>query len=268
MRSPFVLLLSLLALPLAAQSTRRPVTIDDIHAFKDVDDPQLSPDGQWVAYTVDVVDTARDQRNSDLWMTSWDGSTTLQLTHTPKESESTPRFSPDGRYLAFLSGRGDDDGADQLWLLDRRGGEAAQHTSVKAGVSDYAWSPDGSRLVLVIEDDDSVEAADVNGTPVGSEEGDKKDATPRPIVIDRYYFKEDYTGYVRRKRSHVYLLTLGSDSLTQLTSGDYDELSPSWSPDGTRLAFSSRPGSGPTPTGPTTETSTSWMRPPAPRADS
>ncbi len=147
MRSPFVLLLSLLALPLAAQSTRRPVTIDDIHAFKDVDDPQLSPDGQWVAYTVDVVDTARDQRNSDLSITSWDGSTTLQLTHTPKESESTPRFSPDGppAYLAFLSGRGDDDGADQLWLLDRRGGEAAQHTSVKAGVSDYTlvarWQP-------------------------------------------------------------------------------------------------------------------------------
>ncbi len=69
---------------------------------------------------------------------------------------------------------------------------------------------------------------------------DKKDATPRPIVIDRYYFKEDYTGYVRRKRSHLYLLTLGSDSLTQLTSGDYDELSPSWSPDGTHLAFSSK----------------------------
>lgn len=243
-----------LTAPIHAQSTtpaRRPFTAPDLHALKGVADPQIAPDGGWVAYTVSTDDVAEDRKVSDLWMTSWDGQTTIRLTSTPKVSEHTPRWSPDGRFLAFLSSRGDSSDADQLWLLNRRGGEAEQVTSVKPGIDDYVWSPDGNRLVFVIGDGDSVEVSTVVDSPLLEVTDLEGKATPQtsakppagtdpPIVIDRYYFKEDYTGYVRRKRKHLYLFDLASRSLRQLTQGQSDERLPGWSPDGQYLVFSSK----------------------------
>ncbi|MEO8636934.1 MAG: S9 family peptidase [Gemmatimonadales bacterium] len=252
-RPLFALLLGLSIASLSAQAApQRPVTLDDLPAFKDVGNPQLSPDGRWVAYEVSVIDLKADHQVSDIWMTSWDGKTTLQLTRTPKESEHSAQWSPDGRYLAFLSGRGDDDDADQLWLLDRRGGEAEQLTHIKTGIEDYVWSPDGTRLVLQIEDGDSVEVSDLRMLP-DSEQVDTIDVhlgaaakdseekkTPKPIVIDRYYFKEDYTGYVRRKRQHLYLFSLVERVVVPLTPGHTDEVNPAWSPDGQYIVFASK----------------------------
>ena len=250
LRLPF-LLAAIVCLPLASQDAPRSITVADLHQFRDVGDPQLSPDGEWVAYTVGTTRLEADDRSSDLWMTSWDGRTTLRLTTTAKESEHTPRWSPDGRYLAFLSGRGDDEGADQLWLLPRAGGEAERVSEIKAGISDYAWSPAGDRLVVVIEDGDSVETSRLfpdTVTPPQEPPAPVDTASPKtkpPLVIDRYYFKEDYSGYVRRKRSHLYLFTLADRRLEQLTFGPYNELAPSWSPDGRYLAFSSKRGADP-----------------------
>src|ERR1035438_9977419 len=88
-----------------AQSTsRRLLKLDDMHSFHDVRDAQISPDGKWVAYTLSSVDVAGDKSDSDVWMASWDGSRQVRLTSSP-ESENAPRWSPDGRYLSFLSGR-------------------------------------------------------------------------------------------------------------------------------------------------------------------
>lgn len=244
MRLVLFALTVLISTPLHAQTdSRRPVTLEDVHAWKSVSDPQLSPEGDWVAYTVSETDVTGDEEVSDLWMTSWDGATTIRLTTTPKESESTPRWSPDGRWLGFLSSRGDSGDAEQLWLLDRRGGEARKVTEIKAGISEYAWSPDGTRLVFVIEDGDSVEVTDIlaDQPGAGREPPDSaKRKTVPPIVIDRFYFKEDYTGYVRRKRKHLYLFTVQDQRLAPLTSGPYDELLPEWSPDGHSLVFSSK----------------------------
>jgi dipeptidyl aminopeptidase/acylaminoacyl peptidase len=239
-----LVLLALLAAPgalVAQDSARRPITLDDLARVKDVGAPALSPDGAWVAYRVRTANLKKDRWTGDLWMTSWDGATTLQLTHTPNESEHTPKWSPDGTRLAFLSGRNqdeDDESGDQLWILDRRGGEAERVTNVKAGISDYAWSPDGTRLVLVIPDGDSVETLDaLRYVPKDST---WPEDTPPPIIVDRFYFKEDYTGYVRRVRSHLYLFDLKSRELAILTPGEFDELLPAWSPDGTRIAFASK----------------------------
>src|SRR5438309_259574 len=113
----------------APAQAKRPLRSNDLYHLKDVRDPELSPDGAWVAYTVTTVDSAKDKSDNDIWMTSWDGATTIRVTSSP-ESESSPRWSPDGRYLAFLSGRQEGKGA-QVWLLDRRGGEAQRVTQLK-----------------------------------------------------------------------------------------------------------------------------------------
>lgn len=215
-------LLVVATVPLAAQApAKRPLTANDLYRVRNVSDPQLSPDGQWVAYTVAAIDSAKDRSVSHVWMTSWDGATTIQAT-TSTKSEHDPRWSPDNRYLAFLSSR---EGAreTQLWLLDRRGGEAVRITSVAGGISDYAWSPDGRRVVLVSEDPDP---ADADTT-----------APPRPIVITRYHFKNDDEGYLENRHYHLYLLDVATHQVQQLTSGAFDEENPAWSPDGHSIAF-------------------------------
>src|SRR5690349_15140015 len=105
------------ALALAAFATSalsRPITPDDIARVLRVGDPQVDAAGQWVAYTVSGTDVAADKGFSHIWMTSWDGARTVQLTHRSGESESAPRFSPDGHWLAFVSGRGAEQGDAQL----------------------------------------------------------------------------------------------------------------------------------------------------------
>ncbi len=168
-------------------------------------------------------------------MTSWDGKETVRLT-AGKESETSPRWSPDGRFLAFLSDRGDDSDVSQLWLLPRAGGEAEKITEAKGGVEDFDWSPDGKRLVLVVEDPDPEPA---------QKEGSKKTKPKKPIVIDRFQFKLDGDGYLGKRHKHLQLLDRESRKLEVLTAGDYDDLLPAWSPDGRTIAFVSKRGPDP-----------------------
>jgi dipeptidyl aminopeptidase/acylaminoacyl peptidase len=223
------------AFPVSSAEERRRLDFADLAAIRAVSDAVVSPEGDEVAYVVRTADLEEDRITGDIWMTSWDGARTLQLTHS-QASESKPRFSPDGRYLAFLVARSADGGVTetskaQVWILERAGGEARRVTDYRGGVSDYAWSPDGKRLAII--------ASDPNPEDASSQDAGKK-KTPKPIVIDRYQFKRDGTGYLRRFRNHLCLFEVETQASELLTPGDYDEALPSFSPDGTLISFSSK----------------------------
>lgn len=203
----------------ASAQNKRPLQPSDIYRLQTIGDPQISPEGTWVAYSLSNIDSAKDKRNNDLWMISWDGKETVQLTNSP-ESESSPRWSPDGKYLSFLSAR--QGASTQVWLLDRRGGEAIKLTDVKGDLGDYSWSPDSKKLALIIKD-----PADTG-----------KNKTPKPYIINRYRFKQDVSGYQWDTRTpHLYVYDIASKKLDTLTSGIYNESNPEWSPDGSKIAF-------------------------------
>ncbi len=214
--------------------SRRPITLDDHSRVATVADPQRSPDGAWVAYTLTTIDADTDKRNTDVWMIKWDGSEQLQLTSSP-DSESSPRWSPDGRYLAFVASRGTDEEkkkGGQIWLLNRAGGEAQKVSDIKGGVSDIQWSPDSTRIAFVVGDEDPDDEPE-------TKDGWKR-KTPPPIVIDRYQFKRDREGYLTRVYDHIAVFDLATRTHTVITSGPVDDGSPSWSPDGTEIAFLSK----------------------------
>jgi dipeptidyl aminopeptidase/acylaminoacyl peptidase len=226
MRFRLAFLLLSASLPVAAET--RALKADDLFSVRDVDDPRLSPDGQWVAYTVRTDSLEKDKSDTDVWMAPLAGGEAVRVTSSEK-SESDARFSPDGRYLAFLSSRDGDH--SQVFLIDRRGGEAQRLTDYKADVSSLAWSPDSKRLALVVSDVDPNEPKD----------GAKKDedATEKPIVIHRLKFKSDGNGYLSDVRSHVYVFDVAAKSSVQVTSGAWDDDAPAWSPDGKQIAFTS-----------------------------
>jgi len=203
-------------------SSKRPLRPADIYRLPAVSDPQLSPDGKWVAYTVTTVDSIKDKRTSAIWMIGTDGSQDLRMTNSP-EGESRPRWSPDGKYLSFLSSRQESKGS-QVWLMDRRGGEGRRLTEIKGGVNDYAWSPDGQQLLLTLTDQEPEDTGKVK--------------TTKPYVIDRYKYKEDVEGYQFKKLyTHLYLFNIGTKKLDTLTRGIHDEGSAVWSPDGATIVF-------------------------------
>jgi len=211
----------------AQAPAKRPVNVNDLFRLRTVRDAQIAPDGEWVAYVVGTVDSARDRSNSDLYMVRWDGSRAVQLTFT-SEGEGSPRWSPDGRYLSFVASRGTSRSGGQIWLLDRAGGEAQKLTDLKSGVSGYEWSPDSKRIVIVAQDPDSAAPA------VGDS---ARPRTAKPIVIDRYHFKQDGQGYLGNRRSHLYVFDVAARKAEQITSGPYGENNASWSPDGRFIAF-------------------------------
>ena len=215
-----------------AQMRRAPRS-SDIYTLKAVGAPRISPDGEWIAYSISSADSTKDARSSDLWMVSRDGLRTLQLTNTPG-GESDPRWSPDGRFLSFIATR-EGSKTGQVWLLNRDGGEAQKLTDVQGGVSEHHWSPDSRRLAVLAHDPEPSDSA-----------RDSSKARAKPIVIDRYAFKKDIDGYRDRRRDHVWLVDVATKAATQLTTGDFDDQSPRWSPDGTRIAFvSQRAGADP-----------------------
>jgi dipeptidyl aminopeptidase/acylaminoacyl peptidase len=219
MKNLVIILLTVATLSASAQlSGKRKLRPSDVYRLKSISDVHISPDSKWVCYALTSVDSAKDKRNTNLWMVSWDGKETMQLTYGTNGA-SSPKWSPDGKYLSFSSSR--EGKKSQVWVMDRRGGEARKLTDLKSGTGDYVWSPDGTKLALTIQDPPDT----------------SKTKTAKPMVIDRYQFKADVQGYLMNQRTHLYIYDIASGKLDTLTSGNYNEGSPVWSPDGKQLAF-------------------------------
>jgi len=235
MRKLLVAFVTMLSIPLAGQS-KRPLQSDDIFEVKTVADPRITADGAWVAYTVSQMDRKDDTSDTDIYMIPTvaalrqgqaDGA--IRLTSS-KKPETSPRWSPDGRSLAFLSSR--DGKKTQVYLLDRRGGDAQVLTDYKTGVASFAWSPDSSRLAIVVSDPDP------NDSEAEKDDASGQAKKPKPHVITRLQFMRDGEGYLTDVKRHIHVFDTATKKEFEVAHDRWDDGAPVWSPDGTLIAFS------------------------------
>jgi dipeptidyl aminopeptidase/acylaminoacyl peptidase len=219
-----------IACAVALSAAQRGITPEDYFAFETISDAHIAPDGKQVAYTVTTVDKVKNRRDSSIWIVAVDGHSAPRRLTAEAVSSSSPRWSPDGSRLAFLSARttgaaADDPPRTQIWMLALGGGEAQPLTHLKNGASAFQWSPDGKRLVAVSR-----------GGPSDNVKASDRKSDVRHYTHISYKFND--TGWYDDKRSHIWVVDAAKGDARQLTSGDdWNDTDPQWSPDSTRIAF-------------------------------
>jgi len=199
------------------------ITIEDLYKLKWVSDPQVSPDGSLVAYVQKTVDPEDKMKyRSQIWVVSTQGGEPRPFTSGQK-SDASPRWSPSGTALAFISNRSGD---NQIWLAPLGGGEARQLTKFKRPLANIRWSPDGTKLLATAK----------IGPSDHDESKDKSDVK----VITRLHYKMNGEGYHGDRRGHIFLVEACSGEVQQLTTGDFDHSNPTFSPDGQTVVFNAK----------------------------
>lgn len=217
----------------------RSITIEDLYKIKFLGRPRISPDGQRVAYVLTTIDEQMHKYRSSIWITSSAGDEARRFT-AGNANAGSPAWSPDGRWLAFVSEREEEaapqdskeqkkrgKGKPQIWLIPTDGGEARQLTFMEHGASAPVWSPNGKRLLF--------------NALVGPADEETPDGKPLPKarVVDRLFYRLDGVGFVYQRRSHLFLLDIAGGEPQQLTDGDWDDGDAHWSPDGSQIVFTS-----------------------------
>jgi dipeptidyl aminopeptidase/acylaminoacyl peptidase len=195
------------------KSSQKPFTINEVINLRRVGDPQLSPDGLWVAYTITDTDKAANRRTTQIYLVATKGGEVRQLT-SEKASSSQPRWSPDGAKLAFISAR---DGAPQIWTMDTNGGNAKKVSNVALGADNPVWSPDGKMLAFTSEV--YAECADDDCNRKRDEQASASKVKAK--IADRLLFRH-WTTWKEGKRSHLFIISSQGGSARDMTPGDYD----------------------------------------------
>jgi len=217
--------------------THAPLGERDILRFRMISDPQLSPDGRQVAFVLTEQDATADRQATSIWAVPADGSAEpRRLTAGPRDSR--PRWSPDGGGLAVLSAR-EREWARDLYVLPMGGGEPQRIAELPRGITEFAWSPDGSRLALIGGPE---WPADPDRDPPANREEARKRYQERVRYIGRFRYRMDGQGVLDDEARQVWVVPAGGgETPRMLTEGDADASRVAWTPDG-RIAFLSNRG--------------------------
>ena len=207
------IILIALAAAFVAQAQPKPLTINDLLKIRRAGDPQLSPDGRWVAYIISDLNMEANRRVTQIYLISVDGGEARQLTNAP-QSSSGPRWSPDGKKLAFVSAR---EGGPQVWTIDIATNEQKRVTNISTGAGDPVWSPDGRLIAFVSDIYPECTTDDCNRKREEQAESSKVKAK----ISDRLLFRH-WSTWKEGKRTHVFIASVDGGQALDVTPGDYD----------------------------------------------
>jgi Tol biopolymer transport system component len=245
----FVAAIAILLLTVTAFSqTQRPMQLEDLFTIQRVGDPQLSPDGKTVAYTITVVNKEANSTNSDIWLVPVTGGSSAQLTNSPKHDRH-PRWSPDGKTILFESNR---NGSMQIYAISVSSGETKQLTNISTEASGAVWSPDGKMIAFMsavfpeFSDKPFEEAEKLNKEKQAARDNSKVKARIMTKLLYRHW-----DSWVDDKRQHLFVMNGDGGNIRNVTPGDRDAVPTSmtfaagddydFSPDGKLLAYTATP---------------------------
>ena len=212
----------------SSELSEEKITLNDLYQLKEISSIDVSHSAEQIAYSVSKKKKKKDRYRNDIWLLDINkNKEKIVLKGNPWVGKT--KFSPDDTLLGYLApGRGRYSEYQQIWTINTKYSRKRQLTKLNANISDFEWSPDGTQMIFVAESRVIDKETDIQ--------------TPKPIVIDRYYFKEDGKDFLGEERQHLHLLDIKSKTTKQVTKGTSNEILPSWSPDGKKVAYVTKTG--------------------------